>query len=275
MTNEEAPAGQGEGFEITPTPETENEMNSQDTTAPQYTATDVAEALRLIDSGPVPCIDISADDALWQDIAPVWSQTVAELGGTFENLEPVHRALPLDRNGRKVNLPADRIWRQQVVKVPAEVLRYWRTTPNSAIRVGELLIISLGMVIPQDPIEVDGEQVVEFITSEEQRRRWAVVKEQWISDHPEIAASKPVWAETFGVDAVDDDGAADVWFEREMGVVRLSKHAEFRDGALTWDDDSTAPYVTIATWEGLNLDDMLDLVDSLMNTIPFVREVQS
>lgn len=278
MTQKNAPSAVGaaaEGQYVSiPIPE-ENPNMSQNTTTSRHSATDVANALALIDSGDVRCIDISPDDALWQEIEPVWSQTVAQLGGTFENLEPVHRALPLDGVGRKVNLPADRIWRQQIIKVPAAVLRYWRSTPNSAIRVGELLIISLGMVIPQEPIEVDGEQVVEFITSEEQRRRWAVAKDAWISDHPEVAASKPEWAETFGVDTIYDDGVADIWFERSMGMVRLSKHVEFRDGSLTWDDGGPAPYVTLEKWEGLEPDDMLDLVDALMKAIPMLREVQS
>lgn len=112
----------------------------------------------------------------------------------------------------------------------------------------------------------------EIADSSAERRHWDSLVQQWLRAHPEVTAAKPEWADTVGVDSFDEEEGVDVWFERQIGVIRLSKHATLKDGLFTWDDGSEAPYVTLEQWEGLDHDDLWDLAEALVVAIPVVEK---
>lgn len=82
---------------------------------------------------------------------------------------PVH---VLDRHGRVAELP-----HRYIRAISDQVRIYWRGTPNSAIRLGDLLLISLGPYEPWDLVQFGGEQMIEALTPDESIRRSAIVEE--------------------------------------------------------------------------------------------------
>lgn len=82
---------------------------------------------------------------------------------------PVH---VLDRHGRVAELPHG-----YIRAISAQVRIYWRGTPNCAIRLGDLLLISLGPYEPRDLVNVGGEEMIEALTADESMRRSAILEE--------------------------------------------------------------------------------------------------
>ncbi|MBP3977848.1 hypothetical protein [Microbacterium sp. BLY] len=97
--------------------------------------------------------------------------------------------------------------------------------------------------------------------------------EQWFSEHSDVLASRPPWASAAEVADFDGLEGVEVYFERQMGPISLTRYATYTDGALTWDDGTKAPYVSIDTRyrEGLEPDDMLDLVGALLAAVPMYQ----
>lgn len=252
---------------------------NQTTTAPLFSATDVAEALALIDSGDVPCIDLTPDDSLWQDVPEILVKPLAWMDGEpvgWDQGAWVHRVLPLDAEGRKVALPSSLEWGIETAALPPRVKAYWLRTPNSAVRVGELLVISLGHVFPNAEIDVDGERMVELISPTELHRRQRQDNEAWLAEHPDVVAARRDWMQSIVVENLEGLEGVEIHCERDLGPVNLAKYATYADGRLRWDDGDDAPYVSLATKyrEGLSVQDMRDLVDALMKAIPLVEDAQ-
>lgn len=220
------------------------------------------------------CIDLEPSDALWQDVPDVVLKPIEWMDGApvGEGGEWCHRTLVLDAEGNKGG-PTPMEWSIEVAALPQGVLSYWAQTPNSAVRVGEFLAISLGRFFPAEEVEVDGERMVKLISPLEVARLRKALQDDWLDEHPQVRASKPAWADTIGADYYQggDPAEVDVWFERLIGSVRMSKHAEFKGGVLTWDDDSTDPYVTLEKWEDLDAAEMRDLVSALLAAIPVIE----
>lgn len=254
-----------------PIPE-ENTNMDKTTSAPEYSATDVAEALAMIDAGDVPCVDIDEDDDLYQDVPAVVLKPLSWLGASVEESGWIHRVVPIDATGRKA--PSDEWPDFSGADVSPQVRRYWQHTPNSAIRVGDQLAVSHGMVLPVAEKVIDGERMVELVTHEELQRRQRAEKDGWLAAHPEIASMSLGWGAKVSVDTLNGVDGVDLWWEREFGrAVRMSRHASYRAGVLTYDDDSTTPDVIVDRdfVEDLSLDDMRELASALMAAIPVME----
>ncbi|MFK0401041.1 hypothetical protein ACIQTT_01795 [Microbacterium sp. NPDC090225] len=243
-------------------------------TTPTYPSAAVAAALHLIDSGSVPCIDLEEGDVLWQAIPAAVIKPAAWLGERYELNGLIHTALPLDAEGRKVPLPDGPAWCTEVAALPTNVMQYWKSTPNSAIRIGDLLVISLGYMIPSAPVEVDGERFVEMVTPEEARRRDRVAKEEWLAAHPEVRASKPEWAESMAIEWEGYPSEISVLYERVIGAVTISLAGVVEDGRLSFDRDTPDVLVKAGNMceEIGGLVEMRSLAASLMAAIPVLEE---
>ncbi|MEV7631991.1 hypothetical protein AB0N64_06245 [Microbacterium sp. NPDC089318] len=274
--NESAPdavAAAVEG-ENTSTREEKIMRYTQSTNEQIATATDVAELFADIDAtaeGYYPII--APDDPLYQEISGVdykplsWLDWLADptIGfcGSWTS-----RSLAVDAEGRRADFPpADAL-----AAVPADLYRAWRQTPNAAIRVGALLLISLGEWLPMRKVEVDGETVVEIVTLDEIRRRQQAEKDAWLDDHPEVRSAVP-WADSMGVDVIGDDGEVEVWFEKAFGPVRFAQYAVHKDGRLRFGDGSSAPNVVIDKHEDLTVGDMRSLIAGLTAAVEALEAV--
>lgn len=251
----------------------------QTTTTPLYDAAAVIEALAMIDAVPDDqYFHFEPGDELYQEVPAVIMKALAWMDGEpvgWDQGTWVHRVLPLDVEGRKVEV-IEEAWVDALRAVPRRVKETWRVTANAAIRVGDLLVVSLGLVFPDREVLVDGEPMVELVTFAEMQRRKQAVKVAWLDAHPEIMANKPAWAKRVSVDAIDkedDDGEVEIWFEREVGPVQLSKYANYRNGTLAWADGSDAPSVSIDRdkCENITLDGMREIAAALMAAIPVVE----
>ncbi|MDR6868160.1 hypothetical protein J2Y69_002771 [Microbacterium resistens] len=246
---------------------------TNDTTTVDYTATDVAAALAEIDASEHGCIDLEPSDALYQDVAPSFKKPADWLGCAVGDAAGcMHMAHPVDQNGRKVEIPAGDWWQEQIAKHSTATLRYWKRNANAAIRVGELLAISLGMYLVAGERVEDGEPVVELITAAERRRRDRENERAWAAAHPEVMAAMPVWADdvSVGLDGVE---GVELWFERHIGPVSLSRPARHVDGRLIFDDATSTPYVAIDrdNIEELTVDAMRELASSLMTAVGVIE----
>lgn len=132
-------------------------------------------------------------------------------------------------------------------------------------------MISHGEYIPTAATTVEGREAFELMSRAEFERRREQREAAFLAEHPEIHAAVP-WAEEITVDAPNRVEAYDIWAERDFGKLRLSRRAEFADGVLTWDDDTSAPAVMIDHWKELTLEDMRELASALMGAIPVVEE---
>lgn len=121
------------------------------------------------------------------------------------------------------------------------------------------------------PTPSDSEKLAEW------QVQLAAASEAWRQEHPEVVSAKPDWADTLTIEVLDGDDPVDVWAEREIGVVSLSRHGEWRDGVLTWDGGTDAPsvYLLRDNTEDLTVGRMREIASSLMAAIPVVEAAAS
>lgn len=238
-------------------------MNIQVTPLPTYPATAVAEALALIATGDVPVIDLEPGDVLWQDVPVSCWRPLEAVVGEYVRVAPLFGV-----DGRPVDQPSGDWWDAALLAHEPRAVSYWQNTPNAAINLGGFLAVSWGPYIAAGVHEVDGVRLVELVKPMEASRRNS---ESFLARHPDVAAAKPGWADSVAVDA-DTNADAEVWFERNIGPVRLSRHAEFNGGVLRWDDDTTAPSVDIDDGQEMTVAQMRELASALMVAIPIVEE---
>ncbi|WP_141873014.1 hypothetical protein [Microbacterium saperdae] len=266
--------------ENTPTPSQEHMMNkNQDTVVPQFSSTAVIQALAVIDALPHDkYFHFEPGDELYQEIPAVVVKPLAWMGSDpvgWDQDTWVHRVLPLDLEGRKVDVLGAE-WDDALSAAPPGLVATWRVTANAAIRIGDLLVISLGQFFPHREVEVDGAPMVELVTFAETLRRKQEAKTAWLDAHPTIAAHKPGWAERVIVEAIDErnpEADVEIWFERDFGPVHLTKCATYNGGTLTWADGSDAPSIHIDRdkREDMTLDGMRELAFALPEAISVVE----
>lgn len=274
----EAEAGKQNRVEgqSTTIPEEENEMSHQDTTALEHAATHVATVLAEIDASEHGYIDIEPADPLYREIAPSFRKPVESLDGPLEDFRGwTHMVYPIDADGRKVELPGGIWWREKIAEHRPDVVRYWKRNANTAIRVGGLLVISLGEYTPVGGIDENGE--VEFVMLDELRRRADVAKDAWEAEHADvIKAAMPAEATTFEVwDFDGPDRSVGVLYEREIGPVTLSWSASVEGGCVT--RIGTAPSVLVEIGnksdEVGGVAEMRELVSALTSAIALLEEM--
>ncbi len=148
----------------------------------------------------------------------------------------------------------------------AHALSAWRSPSG-------FLFVSDGSWMPTEELEVDGEPAFRFVSLAGVKRREAARGEEWLAAHPEVGAAVQSWATDIEVNINTRRETVDVWAERDLGLVHLSKHAELCDGVIIWDDDSPKPYVSLDRdrVEDLTVETMRELASALLAAIPAVE----
>lgn len=179
-------------------------------------------------------------------------------------------ATVLDADGRDVTGIHSEQWDEALGSLSLGARRTVLSTPNAAMRLGEHLVISHGEYIP---IAKVGDDAYELISRDEWRRRERAARNAFADEHPVILESKPAWADSVDVDAIDEkSGEADIVYGRSFGPVELSRAAVYVDGGMRFDDDTDRPFVTLAKHEDLTLEEMRELASAIMAAIPVVEE---
>lgn len=239
-------------------------------------STENREAVRRLFAEIAECpadsyVILTPEDPFFQDAQPVRIKPVAELGG-LEVGEFVHLAPIFDTDGRKLEQPGDEWWKTALADVDFNTWRAWQITPNAVLRLGAVVAVSLGEYRFARTLTVDGVEVAELVTLDEQSRRDRAERDAWLAEHPELLTATS-WHETVQVDDLHGLDGVGIWFEHDYGSLRLVKHASHHDGVLTWDDDSNAPEVIIDrdAVEDLSVTQMRELASALMAAIPVVE----
>lgn len=182
-------------------------------------------------------------------------------------------ATVLDIEGRDVTgTNTDAFWADLVGSLGLAQRRQLKTVANAATRAGDFLVISHGEFIPVAKV---GDDTYELVSRDEWRRQKRASLNAFADDRPVIRASQPAWADLLTVDAIyEDTQQADVIYSRDFGPVELSRAAVYVDGEMRFDDDTDRPFVTLRKHEDLTLEDMRELVSSLMAAIPLVEDAQ-
>ncbi|WP_372968541.1 hypothetical protein [Microbacterium sp.] len=274
MTKKEAPGMQAEGFENTPTPDQEKEMNDTSMTE----TTDNCEAVKRLFAEIAECpeghfVILTLEDPFFQDPQPVRVKRAAELDG-LEVGEFVHLAPIFDADGRKLDEPGDEWWKAALADVDFDTWRSWRITPNAALRLGDVVAVSLGEYQFERTLLVDGVEVAELITLDEIRRRSDAQKDAWIAEHAEaIEAARP--AEATSVDVWDFNPRSNgqgILYVREFGPVSLSWSADVVDGVVSFRAGVDVMVHVGTTSEVVpGVDEMRELASALMAAIPTVE----
>lgn len=259
--------------ENTPTLNQENEVNEiQPTTTPEHAATDVAAALALIDDGS-PYITLEPGDALYQDVEPSFRKPAAWLGCDIEDARGwIHMVHPIDQDGNKVDLPGGDWYRQTIAALDTKLVQHWKRTANAAIRLGDLLVISLGEYTPMGPVDENGD--VELVTLAEMRRRSDAEADAWEAAHADaIRAAMPAEATSFCVwDFSAFSDVQGVMYERDFGPVTISWPAEGSNGTVRV---TGGPEVMVRVGNQSDVVDGVDelrkLASALMAAIPVVE----
>lgn len=245
----------------------------QDTTTPEHSATDVAEALRLIDEGHAHVIDLEPSDALYQDIADAFTKPLDWVEEADES-KWLHMAYPVDGEGRYVKLPGGDWWVRHIMHLDPGAVRYWQTHPNSAIHVGELLVISLGEYQYVGRTETEDGPVAEFITFDEARRRRDEAKDAWTETNlAAIIAAQPAQATSWDVwDFAEWSDSQGVMYEHEIGPVTIAWTADAQDGVVTVKGLEVQVRVGDKSEMIGGVDEMRELAAALMAAIPVIEE---
>lgn len=254
----------------------ENNVNSnQDTTTPQYSATDVAEALAEIDAPGFHCVEFEPGTTFYSE--PLQSVTLAEESlGTTDSDGWVTFARFIDREGSEGDLP-DGYREKHLARVPGAELREFKKSANSGIRVGDYLAISYGLFRVDHDFERDGVRMVEMVTREEEQRRKHLAQETWTEKNRDlIQATMPSEATSFEV--WDYDGAqrsTGVLYERVIGPLKLSWGAEIANGKVLHVDAQPAVLIEVGRTsdEIGNIDEMRELASSLTAAIEILEAV--
>lgn len=275
--NEEAPAGQGEGFEIiNPTPSHEEKIVNDTHSTPSGLAAAVAEALGMIDAPGPRVIEFEPGDTLYTDPRQVLT-IPAECVGKPNEAGWITFAEFYDVDGNDVSL-SDEYRAHHLSRIPKAELQGFLRDPNSGVRIGDYLAVSCGEVQIDHEFERKGVRMIELVTFVERERRRVAEREAWIALHSDaIQEGMPVGASTFDVwDFRSADEPVGVLFEQEIGPIKLSWSAEVTNGAVTRVDPAPAVLVEVgrSNDEIGGVAEMRTLAAALMAAIPVVESAQ-
>lgn len=233
-------------------------------------ATEVIEALEVIDVGTPHVVEFCPDEGLY--LEPVQACSVP--ASDFDGKTWTTMVRCFDTSGREV-MPDASYWARHLGRVSERDRRSWRSAPNCGIRVGEILALSAGEFTAYREYDRGGERMVELVTLEELQRRREAGKHAWIAAHiTDVDAAAPAGFTSWDIWDYQSDDDLSIIYENEIGPVSVSWAATFSDGRVKLSE--AGPDVSVRVGkvsDTVTVSDMLDLVDSLMKAIPLVREV--
>lgn len=271
--NEEGPTVPGGAFEITPTPSEEQEVNETIIAETTPEGESVRDVFAYMEREELTVIQLLPAHALAQQITARKVKRAEQIDDGQIDLEWnwYWYATVLDIEGRDVTgTNTDAFWADLVGSLDLAHRRQLKSIPNAATRAGDFLVISHGEFIPVTKFDDD---TYELVSRDEWRRRQRTRLNSFADNRPLIRESKPSWAESTDVDAVDPQThEADIVYGRSFGPVELSRAAVYVDGGMRFDDNTDRPFVTLAKHEDLTLEEMRELASALMAAIPVVEE---
>lgn len=271
--NSEGPTVQGEAFEIVsvPIPGESTNMTIEAETATEGES--VRDVFAYMQREDLTVIQLLPAHALAQQIVDRKVKRAEQIDDAPIELEWnwYWYATVLDIEGRDVTgTNTDAFWSELVSSLGLAHRRQLKAIPNAATRAGDFLVISHGEFIPVTKMDDD---TYELVSHDEWRRQERARLNSFADNRPVIRESKPSWAESTDVDAVDPQThEADIVYGRSFGPVELSRAAVYADGVMQFDDDTDRPFVTLTKHEDLTLEEMRELASALMAAIPVVEE---